>query len=120
MEKSRLGTMEYRFLTLIWDNEPLTSMELVKKCDEAFDWKKSTTFTMLRKMKQRGFIENESSVVVSRVNREEVEKAESDFFMDQTFSGSLPSFLVSFYGGKGITEAEAAELQKLIREMKRE
>jgi predicted transcriptional regulator len=114
MEKNRLGTMEYRFLTLIWDNEPLTSMELVKKCDEAFDWKKSTTFTMLRKMKERGFIENDNSVVTSRVDRKEVERAESDFFMDQTFSGSLPHFLTTFLNGKTISDEEAEDLKRLI------
>lgn len=114
MEKQRLGTMEYRFLSLIWNCEPISSMQLVKKCNEAFDWKKSTTFTMLRKMKERGFIDNENSVVVSRVSRQDVEKSESDFFMDQTFSGSLPHFLATFLNGKTISDEEAEELKHLI------
>lgn len=114
MEKSRLGTMEYRFLTLIWENEPIGSMQLVEKCREAFDWKKSTTFTMLRKLKEKGLVGNEDSVVVSRVDRKDVEKAESDYFMDQTFSGSLPGFLTAFMNGKTISDEEAEELKRLI------
>lgn len=118
MTKNRLGTMEYRFLSLIWDNEPISSMQLVKKCSEAFDWKKSTTFTMLRKMKEKGFIDNDNSIVVSRVDRKDVEKAESEIFMNQTFSGSLPHFLTTFLNGKTISETEAEEIKRLIDSFK--
>lgn len=114
MEKNRLGTMEYRFLSFIWDNEPIGSMQLVKKCNEEFDWKKSTTFTMLRKLIEKGLVSNEDSTVTSCVSRRDVEKAESDYFMDQTFSGSLPSFLTAFFDGKRISDEEAEELKKLI------
>ena len=114
MEKNRLGTMEYRFLSLIWEKEPISSMNLVKECYNAFSWKKSTTFTMLRKLKEKGFVDNENSVVVSRVDRKDVQKAESEFFMEQTFAGSMPHFLTAFFDGKKISEEEAEQLKKLI------
>ena len=80
MEKNRLGTMEYRFLSLIWDNEPISSMQLVKKCNEEFDWKKSTTFTMLRKLIEKGLVSNEDSTVTSCVNGRERFLYGSDIF----------------------------------------
>ncbi|MBQ2085874.1 MAG: BlaI/MecI/CopY family transcriptional regulator [Oscillospiraceae bacterium] len=114
MEKTRLGTMEYRFLALIWENEPVSSMELVRKCSEEFEWKKSTTFTVLRKLKEKGLINNNDSVVTSRIDRKDVEKAESESFIEQTFSGSLPHFMTAFLRGKKISDDEAEELKALI------
>ncbi len=120
MEYHRLCESDYRFLSIVWDHEPVNSTELVRVCASELGWKKSTVYTMVKKLSEKGLLENENAVVRSLVPREEVQMQESRSFVDQTFSGSLPSFLVSFYGSKGITEAEAAELQKLIREMKRE
>ena len=120
MEYHRLCESDYRFLSIVWDHEPVNSTELVRVCASELGWKKSTVYTMVKKLSEKGLLENENAVVRSLVPREEIQMQESRSFVDQTFSGSLPSFLVSFYGGRGITEAEAAELQKLIREMKRE
>ena len=116
MERRRICESDFRFMTVIWDNEPVTSMQLVQLCEERLGWKKSTTFTMLRKMCQKNFAKNENSVVTSIVSREQAQASESELFVEQTFAGSLPQFLVSFLGGKTISEEETEELKRLIDE----
>ena len=106
--------MEYRFLSLIWDNEPINSMKLVQLCNEVFDWKKSTTYTMLKQLQKKGLVANQNAIVTSLVPKEQVQANESEVFMNETFSGSLPSFLTAFLGGKTISEEEAEELKQLI------
>ena len=120
MAYHRLCESDYRFLSLIWDHEPVNSTELVRISASELGWKKSTVYTMVKKLSDKGLVVNENATVRSLVPREEIQNLESRSFVEQTFSGSLPGFLVSFYGGKGITGEEAAELEKLIREMKRE
>lgn len=114
MNELRLCESDFRFMSVIWDNEPLNSGELVKLCGEKFDWKKSTTYTMLKKMCEKGFARNDGSLVTSLVERDRVQAYASEHFVEQTFAGSLPNFLVSFLGGKKISEKEAEELKKLI------
>ena len=109
-----LATMEYRFLSLIWENEPLSSMDLVRKCDETFNWKKSTTFTMIRKMKDKGLIKNYNSVVFSCVPRKEIIRMESSLFIDQMCSGSLSLFLSYYLYNKTLSNEEAETLIQLI------
>ncbi len=118
MEGKRLSFGESRFLELIWDNEPLPSGRLVELCREKLGWKKSTTYTRLRLLVEKGYVKNENTVVSSLVSREEVQASESAYVVEQTFSGSLPGFLVSFLGGKTISRSEAEELKKLIDEHK--
>ena len=110
----RLGTMEYRFMSIIWDSEPVSSTQLVQKCAEQFEWKKSTTYTMLKRLQEKGFVENNNSVVSSLISRAEVMARESETVVSETFKGSLPSFIAAFLGGKTISEEEAEELKKLI------
>lgn len=110
----RLGTMEYRFMNIIWENEPVSSTRLVQLCMEQFDWKKSTTYTMLKRLQEKGFVENSSSIVNSLIDQAEVMARESEIFVSETFKGSLPSFITAFLGGKTISEEEAEELKKLI------
>ena len=114
MELYRLGAMEYRFISIIWENEPVSSMKLVTLCNEAFGWKKSTTFTMLKRLQEKGFVQNVNAVVTSVIDKSEVLSNESEAFVSETFSGSLPGFLTAFFGGKKITEEEAKELKALI------
>ena len=116
MEDRRLADSDYRFMRVIWDNEPVGSMRLVELCAEQLGWHKSTTFTMIRKMCKKGMAKNENATVTSAVSRDEVRRAESKRFVDETFSGSLPNFFVSFMDGKTLTEAEARELKRLIDE----
>lgn len=116
----KLGTMEYRFLTVIWENEPVSSMQLVSLCSEKFDWKKSTTFTMLKNLQQKGLVRNDHSVVTSVVSQTEVMARESEMFIEETFRGSLPSFISAFLGNKGISADEAEELKRLIDSFREE
>ncbi len=120
MAYQRLCESDYRFLSVIWDSEPVNSTELVRICAGELGWKKSTVYTMVKKLADKGLVVSENAVVRSLVPREEIQMQESRSFVDQTFSGSLPGFLVSFYGGKGISPEEAEELQRLIEEMKTE
>ncbi len=118
MESKRLSYGEARFLDVIWENEPVPSGKLVELCREKLGWKKSTTYTRLRLLAEKGYVKNEDTVVTSLLSRREVQSAESEYVVAETFSGSLPGFLVSFLGGKTISAAEAEELKKLIDEHK--
>ena len=90
--------------------------QLVELCREKLGWKKSTTFTMLRKMIEKGFVKNENSAVTSLISKEEVQAEQSELFVEQTFAGSLPGFVAAFLGGKTISDKEAEELRRLIDE----
>ena len=116
MERKRLAESDFRLMTVVWNHEPVSSMKLVDFCLGELGWKKSTTFTMLRKMIEKGYLKNENSVVTSLLSRAEVQAAQSEIFVEQTFSGSLPGFLVAFLGGKTISDEEAEELRRLIDE----
>ena len=118
MEYRRLCESDYRFMCVIWENEPISSMQLVTLCADRLGWKKSTTFTMLRKLCEKGLAKNEDSVVTSLVAKQTVCECESASFVEQTFGGSLPGFLTAFFGGRRISEREAEELKKLIDEYK--
>ncbi len=114
MENIMLCESDYRFMTVVWENEPVASGRLVTLCSEKLGWKKSTTYTVLRKMGEKGFVSNEETVVTSLIPKEKVQARESAYFLDRTFDGSLPKFLTTFLGGKTITEREAEELKRLI------
>lgn len=111
---------EYRFMTVIWDNEPVASGDLVRLCNLELGWKKSTTYTVLKRLTERGFAKNDDCVIASCVAREDVQKFASESFVEKTFRGSLPSFLVAFFDGKSISEREAEELKRLIDEYRSE
>jgi len=114
MEELRLCESDYRFMTVIWENEPLASRRLVELCAGKLGWKKSTTYTTLKKLCEKGFASNEETIVRSCVPRERVQAYESERFVERAFGGSLPGFLAAFLGGKTISEREAAELKRLI------
>ena len=114
MEHLKLCESDYRFMTVIWDYEPVTSGRLVELCAEKLGWKKATTYTTLKKLSEKGFAKNENTIVSSLVPREQVQAYASEHFVEHTFQGSLPGFLAAFLGGKTISEKEAAELKCLI------
>jgi len=114
MESRRLAESDYRFMCLIWDSEPVNSTHLAELALEQLGWKKSTVYTMLKKMGEKGFVRNENAVVTALVRREQVQTAESKKFVEQTFAGSLPGFLVAFLGEKKLNAAQAEELKALI------
>ena len=113
-EPLRLADGEYRFACLVWDNEPLPSGQLVTLAAAAQGWKKSTTYTVLKKLCERGVLQNSDGQVTSLIRREDVQQAESAAVVDKTFGGSLPCFVAAFLNSKPISEAEAAEIRALL------
>lgn len=118
MEYEKLCDSDYRFMMIVWEHTPVGSGELVRLCAEALGWKKSTTYTVIKKLCEKGFISNEHAVVTALVSREEAQQKESDYFVRRTFGGSLPGFLTAFLDGRKLKEEEAKELEKLIRDHK--
>jgi len=116
LEKYKLYDAEFKFCSLIWDSEPINSTELVKLCHSKLGWKKSTTYTVLRKLCERGILKNENAMVSAIVKREDAQRYESTSVVDKAFDGSLPQFLASFFGGRKISEKEAEELKRIIEE----
>ena len=114
METPKIFESEYRFCEIVWEHEPVSSGELVKLCLEQLEWKKSTTYTVIRRLTERGVLKSEHAVVTSLVSREEVQSSESAQVVDRTFSGSLPRFIASFTRRKPLTPQEADEIQKII------
>ena len=115
----KLGVMETRFADLIWNNEPLTSGDLVKLCEINLSWKKSTTYTILRRLCDRGIFQNKEGIVTSIIKKQELNALQSEKFVEETFDGSLPKFLAAFTMRKKLSDKEIYELQKLIDENRR-
>ena len=114
MDDFRLGVVETRFAELIWAHEPLSSGELVKLCARELEWKKSTTYTVLKKLCDRGIFQNQDGIVTSIVSRQEFQSRQSRRFVEDTFSGSLPAFIAAFADGGNLTDRDISEIQKMI------
>ena len=114
MEVPKIFESEYRFCEILWEHEPVTSSELVRLCNEALEWKKSTTYTVIRRLSERGVLKSEGAVVTSLISREDVQSAESAEVVERTFSGSLPSFIAAFAQKKNLSKQEVDEIQKII------
>ena len=114
MDTPKIFESEYRFCEILWENEPVSSSELVKLCSEQLEWKKSTTYTVIRRLSERGVLKSENAVVTSLVSKEEVLTAESAEVIEKTFAGSLPSFIAAFARKKTLTEQEIDEIHKII------
>ena len=114
MEETKLGAVESRFAELIWANEPLKSGELVALCEQELNWKKSTTYTVLKKLCQRGLFINEGGLVRSLISREDHFAMQSEQFVADTFAGSLPAFLAAFTRRKALSPDEIAQIRQMI------
>lgn len=114
MEDIRLGIVEAHFANIIWENEPLSSGELVKKCDEILGWKKSTTYTVLKKLCEKGIFKNENSIVTSIISKEEYYAIQSENFVEETFEGSLPAFIAAFSKRKKLSAEEVDKIRQMI------
>ena len=114
MGDMRLGAIEAKFADLIWSNEPLSSAELVKLAAQELDWKKSTTYTVLRRLCEKGIFQNEDGTVTSKLSKSEFSAVQSEQFVEETFDGSLPAFLAAFTTRKAVTAEEIAESQQMI------
>ena len=120
MNDIELGEVQARFAELIWKNEPIGSGELVKICQKELNWKKPTTYTVLRKLCEKGIFRNEHSVVTSVMSREEYNAQKSERFVEETFDGSLPAFVAAFTSQKSLTDDEIAEIQRIIEESRKD
>ena len=96
MEEMKLGMVEAHFADLIWQHEPISSRDLVVLCEKELKWKKSTTYTVLKKLCEKGLFQNENSVITSLVSKQEFEAIQSEQFVEETFAGSLPAFIAAF------------------------
>ena len=114
MEELKLGVVETVFADIIWQNEPLSSGELVKLCEKELSWKKSTTYTVLKKLCERGIFQNEKGIVSSKISKGDFVSIQSEKFVEDTFGGSLPAFFAAFTKRKNLTKDEVAELRKMI------
>ncbi|AFM00255.1 MULTISPECIES: BlaI/MecI/CopY family transcriptional regulator [Desulfitobacterium] len=116
MEEFKLFDAEYKFLDIIWGLEPINSTELTKVCRDKLGWKKPTTYTMLRKLSERGLLKNENATVTTIVKREQVQKYESEVLLEKSFDNSLPAFLATFLKDRKLSRQEAEEMKKMIEE----
>lgn len=119
MAEWRMGVMEARFADLIWAHEPVGSTRLVKLAAEKLGWKKSTTYTVLKRLCQRGYFQNQGGTVTSLLSRQEFRARQSEEFVEESFGGSLPAFLTAFARRKKLSREEIDQLQALIDESRR-
>ena len=119
MADYKLGEVESVFADIIWSNEPLSSRRLAELAQERLNWKRTTTYTVLKRLCDRELFQNKDSIVTSLVSREEFYARQSEQFVEETFQGSLPAFLAAFGSRKQLSDAEIDELQKIIDAMRR-
>ena len=105
---------EYRFCLILWEHEPIKSMELAKLCKEKLDWSKTTTYTVIKRLSERGVIKNENAIVTSIISKEEAQQSELDELMDKKFEGSLPAFIAAFGKRQALSDAEIEEIRRII------
>ena len=114
METPKVFESEYRFCLIMWEQEPIKSSELVKLCKEQLGWKPTTTYTVIKRLSERGVLKNENTVVSSLVTKDEVQAAELNEMVEKTFEGSLPAFVAAFTRHQKISEKEIDEVQRMI------
>lgn len=114
MEEIKLGLVEARFADIIWRSEPLSSRALVELCEKELSWKRTTTYTVLKKLCEKGIFKNENRTVTSLISKDEFYSMQSEKFVDDTFKGSLPAFIAAFTSRKKLTEKEIEEIRRMI------
>lgn len=114
MDTPKIFESEYRFCLILWDNEPVNSTRLVALCRDQLGWSKATTYTVIRRLSERGILKNENAVVTSRISKEEAQRARLEEMVDETFQGSMPAFIAAFSRSKKLTRQEVDQLQALI------
>lgn len=120
MNDYQMGAVESRFADIIWENEPISSTELSKISEELLKWKKSTTYTVLKRLCDKGIFENNKGTVTSLISKKDFYSVRSEKFVEETFSGSLPAFLAAFTARKSLTPDEVAQLKKMVAEYEEE
>ena len=114
MKTPKIFESEYRFCLILWRSEPVTCAELAKICKEELDWSRTTTYTVIKRLSERGVIKNENSIVSSLVSKEDVQVSEIDEMMEKTFEGSLPAFIAAFARRQSLSETAIEEIKKII------
>lgn len=114
MEDVRLGMVESKFAEIVWQNEPLSTRELVILCEQKLNWKRTTTYTVLKKLSDRGIFKTENSVVYALISKDEFYSIQSEKFVDETFEGSLPAFIAAFTKRKSLSQEELNEIRRMI------
>ncbi|MBR4290150.1 MAG: BlaI/MecI/CopY family transcriptional regulator [Oscillospiraceae bacterium] len=114
MRVPKIHEGEYRFCLIMWEHEPVSSLELVRLCQEKLDWKRTTTYTVIKRLGDRGVLKLENGVVTALISKEEAESAEIDTFVESKFGGSLPAFVAAFTKRKDVSEKDLDEMQRMI------
>ena len=114
METPKIFESEYRFCLILWENEPINSTKLARLCSEKLGWSRTTTYTVIRRLSDRGVVKNENTIVTSLVSKDEVQAAEIDELVEKTFEGSLPAFIAAFTRRKSLSREEAAEIRQML------
>ena len=114
MQDIELGAVQTQFAEIVWANEPIASGELVRICQKELNWKKPTTYTVLRKLCEKGLLQNADGIVSSRISKEKFYSSRSTHFVEETFGGSLPAFIAAFISGRSLSPEEAEEIRGMI------
>ena len=114
METPKIFESEYRFCLILWEHEPVTTTELVKLCQAQLDWKRTTTYTVIKRLGERGVLKNQDGLVTALISRETAQVSELDELMEKKFQGSLPAFLAAFARRQSLTEKEIEEIRRII------
>lgn len=114
MSVPKIFESEYRFCLILWENEPIASGELAKLCKEKLGWSKTTTYTVIKRLSERGVVRNENTVVTALVSKEEAQEAEIDELVEKKFEGSLPAFIAAFTKRQELSEREIEEIRRII------
>lgn len=114
MNTPKINESEYRFCLILWEHEPIKSTELVRLCQEKLGWKETTTYTVIKRLSQRGVVKNEKTIVSSLVSKEDVQTSELNELVEKTFEGSLPAFVAAFSRGQKLSDREIDVLQAMI------
>ena len=114
METPKIFESEYRFCLLLWDNEPINSTKLVQLAKESLGWSKATTYTVIRRLAERGVVKNENTIVTTLISKEEAQNSRLEEMVEETFEGSMPAFIAAFSRSKKLTRQEVEQLKALI------
>ncbi len=116
MIETKLGVIESRFADIIWENEPIATTELVKICEDEFSWKRTTTYTVLKRLSVRGLFKNNNGEVTALISRDEFNALQSENFVQENFGGSLPAFLTAFTSKNNLSKKDVEQLKKMIKD----
>ena len=119
METPKIFECEYHFCLIMWEHEPVTTVELVKLCQERLDWKRTTTYTVIKRLGERGVLKNEDGTITSLVSKEEAQAREINTLVEEKFQGSLPAFIAAFTRRQDISDKELDEVQRMIDRIRR-